>query len=63
MISYDSQVRNNEAITHPVRLEEEARSREKPLNVSIHKIPTSEGQHLSAISFSDTHFEKVQGNF
>ena len=49
-------------MTHPVRLEEQARSREKPLNVSIRKIPTSEGQHLSAISFSDTHFEKVQGS-
>ena len=48
-------MRKNEALAHP------GKSTEQPINVSIQKVFNSQGQHVSAVTFSDAYFEESTG--
>lgn len=48
-------VRKNEVLTHPELFDE------KPINVSVQKCYDSQGQHFSAVTFSDDHLDERQG--
>ena len=48
-------MRKNEVLSHPDI------PNEKPINVSVQKCIDSEGQHFSAVTFSDEHLDDKLG--
>ena len=48
-------MRENEVLSHPEHFNE------KPINVSVQKCYNSQGQHFSAVTFSDDHLDERQG--